>query len=188
MNSLLDVHIRRYNLDDASAVFEAARESVAELEPWMPWCHPEYSIAESRSWLEIHVPAFEQGAAFEFAIVSGDGRYLGGCGLNQIDKANNRSNLGYWVRSTATRRGVATAAVLLLRDWAFANTDLVRLEIVIAVGNIASHRVAEKAGAIREGTLRRRLVLHGTAHDATMFSFTRAAPLTSGHLRTAPGV
>jgi RimJ/RimL family protein N-acetyltransferase len=36
---------------------------------------------------------------------------------------------------------------------AFEATDLVRLEIVVAVGNVASHRVAEHAGAVREGTL-----------------------------------
>jgi ribosomal-protein-serine acetyltransferase len=79
----------------------------------------------------------------------------------------------------ATRHGVATAAVRALRDWAFERTDLIRLEIVIAVGNFASHRVAKKAGAVREGTLQRRLVLHGTVHDATMFSFTRAVSARS---------
>jgi RimJ/RimL family protein N-acetyltransferase len=155
----------------------------------MPWCHPEYSIMESRSWLDVQVPAFEAGTAFEFAIVSTRGHYLGGCGLNQIDKANNRANLGYWVRSTAARRGAATAAVRSIRKWAFENTNLVRLEIVVATGNAASHRVAEKAGAVREGVLRRRLLLHGVAHDATMFSFTREpANLSSGRFPAAtPG-
>jgi len=179
MDPHLDVLIRPYRLDDASAVFEAARESIAELGPWMPWCHPEYSIDESRSWLEAQVPAYQQGRAFEFAIVSSDGRYLGGCGINRIDKEHRRANLGYWVRSTATGRGVATAAVQLLRNWGFQNTDLLRLEIVIAVGNVASHRVAEKAGAMREGTLRSRLLLRGTPHDATIFSFIRAEHMVS---------
>src|SRR5207247_8079258 len=119
--------------------------------PWMPWCHPDYSIEESRYWLEAQVPAFQQGTSFEFAVVSADGRYLGGCGLNQIDRANSRANLGYWVRSSATGRGVATAAVERVRKWGFDQTTLVRLEVVIAIGNIASHRVAEKAGALREG-------------------------------------
>jgi RimJ/RimL family protein N-acetyltransferase len=172
-HSLADIHVRPYALADASDVWEAARESLAELQPWMPWCHPGYSIEESRSWLAAQVPAFHQGTSFEFAIVSADRRYLGGCGLNQIDQANNRANLGYWVRSSATGRGVATAAVQRVRDWGFEHTALVRLEVVIAVGNLASHRVAEKAGAVREGTLRSRLLLHGTPHDATMFSFIR---------------
>ena len=172
----MDVEIRRYSLDDAVAVAEAVRESVAELRPWMPWCHPEYSLEDSRSWLEAQALAFDSRTAFEFATVSAGGRYLGGCGLNHIDEINHRANLGYWVRSAASRRGVATSAVRALRDWAFDNTNLIRLEIVIAVGNMASHRVAEKVGAVREGTLRRRLLLHGTAHDATMFSLTRSVP------------
>jgi RimJ/RimL family protein N-acetyltransferase len=180
----MNVRIRPYTVDDASAILEAAQESLAELEPWMPWCHPGYSLEESRSWLELQVPAFRQGTAFEFAIVSTDGRYLGGCGLNQFDKANNRANLGYWVRSTATRQGVATAAVRLIRDWGFRSTDLVRLEVVVAIGNVASLRVAEKSGAIREGALRSRLLLHGTFHDAMMFSFTRAVTAGSNAVGT----
>ena len=169
--------IRPYRLEDAEAVVEAVLESLAQLQPWMPWCHPKYSVTDSRLWLEAQVPAFQAGTAFEFAIVSDDGKYVGGCGLNQIDKINRRANLGYWVRSAATGKGVATAAVGALRDWAFETTDLVRLEIVVAVGNAASHRVAEKAGAAREGTLIRRLVLHGALRDATMFSLTRDLPV-----------
>lgn len=181
----MDVRIRPYRLEDAEVVVDAVRESMLEMQPWMPWCHPGYSIEDSRAWLAVHVPAFEDGTAFEFAIVSARGRYLGGCGLNRLDMANGRANLGYWVRTSATRRGVATAAVCALRDWAFNSTDLIRLEIVVAVANAASHRVAEKAGATREGILRRRLVLHGSATDATMFSLTREMPETRDHSRAA---
>lgn len=170
------VGIRRYAVDDAATVFEAVRESLAELGRWMPWAHADYAADESRAWLTTQVPAFDRGDAYEFAIVSEDGRYLGGCGLNQIDPVNRRANLGYWVRATAARRGVATAAVRALRDWGFTHTNLIRLEIVVAVGNVASQRVAEKSGAVREGTLHRRLILHGEAHDASVFSFTRPVP------------
>ena len=45
--------------------------------------------------------------------------------------------------------------------------------VVFAVSNLPSQRVAEKAGAVREGVLRRRLLLHGVSHDAVMFSLTR---------------
>ena len=169
----MTVAIRPYRTDDAPVVFAAVQESFAELQPWMPWCHPGYAIYETRSWLELQVAAFRARTAFEFAFTAADGSYLGGGGLNQLDPPNRRANLGYWVRTAAVRRGVATAAVHQLRDWAFAQTDLIRLEIVIAVGNTASQRVAEKSGAIREGVLHRRLVLHGVAHDAAMFSFTR---------------
>jgi RimJ/RimL family protein N-acetyltransferase len=169
----LPIRIRPYRFDDARSAWEAVSESLTELVPWMPWCHPRYSIDESRAWLKIQVPAFQRGDQFEFAITSGDGRYLGGVGLNQIEKPNRRANLGYWVRSSASGQGVATAAVHLIREWAFHHTDLVRLEVLVAVENAPSHRVAEKSGAVREGVLRSRLLLHGAAHDAVMYSFVR---------------
>jgi ribosomal-protein-serine acetyltransferase len=160
-------------MSDAPFIWEAARESLAELQPWMPWSHPAYAIEETRSWLALQVQAFQQRTTFEFAITADDGRLLGGCGLNQIDALNQRANLGYWVRSSATGRGVATDAVRLTREWGFAHTNLVRLEVLIAVGNSASRRVAEKSGAVYEGTLRSRLVVHGTRHDAAMYAFIR---------------
>ena len=59
--------------------------------PWMPWYHAGYHIRETRSWLEMQVAAFRVGTAYEFAIVSDMGRYLGGCGLSQIDALNRRA-------------------------------------------------------------------------------------------------
>ena len=149
-------------------------ESVSEVRPFMPWCRPDLTVDDARSWIGAQVAAFEARTAFEFVIVAPDGRFLGGCGLNQIDDANRRANLGYWVRSSATRRGVAPAAIRLLVPWAFTKTDLVRLEVVVSVENAASLRTAEKSGATREGVLRARLVLHGRLHDAVVLSFVRA--------------
>ena len=160
-------------MNDAPFVWEAVRESLAELQPWMPWSHPAYSLEESKSWLTTQVQAFQQRSNFEFAITSATGEYLGGCGLNQIDPLNQRANLGYWVRSSAAGHGVATAAVRLVRDWGFAQTDLVRLEVLVAVNNLTSRRVAEKSGALYEGTLRSRLLVHGTRHDAALYAFVR---------------
>lgn len=168
----MTVSIRPYSVDDAVLVWQAAMESVAELEPWMSWCHPDYAIEESHAWLAEQMDAFQRRTAFEFAIRDGE-QYVGGCGLNQLDELNRRANLGYWVRTSASRRGIATRAVELVRDWAFRETGLERLEIVVAVENLASQRVAEKAGATREGVLRRRLRLHGVLHAAVMFSLTR---------------
>lgn len=171
---MTDIRIRPYRIEDATSVWQAVRDSMAALQPWAPWCHPAYSIDESRTWLRTQVTAFEQRTAFQFAITTDAGDFLGGCGLDQLDALNQRANLGYWVRSSAAGRGVATAAVRLLRDWGFAHTDLARLEVLIAVENAASLRVAEKAGAHFEGRLRDRLVVHGTRHDAAMYSFTRS--------------
>ena len=167
------VRIRPYAVADAQAVWDAAIESGAELLPWMPWFHPGYHLRESRSWLEMQVAAFRMGTSYEFAIESDDGRYLGGCGINQSDPLNRRANLGYWVRTSEARRGVATAAAQLAIAWTFKHTDLVRIEIVAAVENVASQRVAERVGAQREGVLRSRLFVRGQFQDAVVYSIIK---------------
>jgi len=173
MKSSPTLTIRPYWHEDAEDLFAAVIESREDLAPWMPWCHPEYSIAESKEWLRLQVENFRQGEEYDFAIVSSEDCFLGGCGLNFIDVPNRRANLGYWVRTSEKGRGVATSAVRQLVEWAFERTELCRLEVVVAAGNLASLRVAERAGATREGLLRARIVLHGEAHDAVMYSFVR---------------
>ncbi len=124
-------------------------------------------------WIRGREEARSRGSEFDFLICDSTGSILGVCGLNQINDVHHFANLGYWVRSASTGRGVAVEAVRLLRRWTFENTDLERLEIVVARGNWRSERVAEKAGAVREGALRSRLNVRGVYFDATMFSIVR---------------
>lgn len=167
--------VRPYEPGDALRLCEAARESSADVFPWLEWCHAEYSVDEAVAWVGSRAALFAEGSEYAFAIVGGDGRYLGGCGVNQINRAHRFGNLGYWVRSSATGRGVAREAVRQVADFAFRETGLARLEIVCALANLRSQRVAERAGALREGVLRGRLVLHGRSVDAVMFSLVRGA-------------
>lgn len=172
------VLIRPYEATDIPLLFEAGRESRSTIGPWLPWCHENYSEGEARAFVEAQIAAFASGAEYTFAITSPGGRFLGCCGLNLIDRTNRRANLGYWVRASEVSRGVATSAVRLLGAWAFENTPLERLEIVASTENLGSQRVAEKAGAVREGIARSRLHLHGRAHDAIVYSILRTDPRT----------
>ena len=165
------VLLRPYMSGDIEHLYQAVRESIAEMSPWMPWCHADYSIEESRVWVESRAEAWEQGTQYDFVITDArDGSFLGGCGLNHIDQANLIANLGYWVKTSRTKRGVASAAARLLAQFGFSKLKLNRIEIMAAIGNKASQRVAEKAGARREGILRNRIVVRERVYDAVMFS------------------
>jgi RimJ/RimL family protein N-acetyltransferase len=174
VNGKSSIRIRRYVSHDVPRLYEAARESITEVYPWLPWCHAEYSVADAQCWVDSRDEAWAGGEAYEFVIENESAQFLGGCGLNQISGPHRAANLGYWVRSSAAGRGVATQAVRLLEDWAFRETQLDRLEIVASVRNEASIRVAEKCGAVREGIARERLLLHEKRHDAVVFSLLRS--------------
>ena len=165
------VLLEPYRIGDVEHLYQAARESIAELSVWMPWCHADYSIKESRAWVESQAEVWEKGTQYDFVITDAkDGSFLGGCGLNHIDYKNRIANLGYWVRTSRTKRGVASAAVRLLAQFGFGKLKLNRIEITAAVGNKASQRVAEKVGATREGILRNRIVVRERVYDVVMFS------------------
>ena len=165
--------IRTYRAEDAGTLYEAARESIAEVSVWLPWCHENYSIEESREFVSSRAQAAQGDEWYSFAIFEGDsGRFLGGVGLNFFNRVHQMANLGYWVLTSAVGRGVATSATRLVARFGFEHLGLHRIEIVAAAGNIASQRVAEKAGAVREGVLRKRLLINGDSQDAVLFSLT----------------
>ncbi len=164
------VLLRPCRLSDADAMYEAARESIAELSVWMTGWLSEYSFEECRTWLESQPEKWEQ-EVYSFVIIGPrDNHLLGGCGLRITDKSFRVADLSYWIRTGQTKRGLATTSALLLARFGFNELNLNRIEIVIAVDNKPSQRVAEKTGAIKEGVLRNRLVVNGKTVDAVMFS------------------
>lgn len=173
--------LRPPGADDAEPFWEAVTESVPELSPWMAWCHEGYSREEARAWMETCAVAWDRAEAFDLLVTDrATGALLGACALNHLDHGNRRANLGYWVRTSACGRGVATEAAALAVHYGLGELGLGRIEIVAAVANKASQRVAEKLGAIREGVVRNRFCFHGTYVDGVLFSLVPADLGASG--------
>lgn len=169
------IRLRPLTPDDGGAVYAAIDASRSEISRWMSWCHPNYSRVDSDQYLALQPAAWERGEEFALAIEdAATGELIGGTGINFIDWPNRRANLGYWIRTDRTGAGIAAEAVRLLAPAALADLELERIEIVAAIANVASQRVAEKAGARREAILRARLRTATGQHDAVIFSFTRA--------------
>ena len=142
------IRLRAFRREDAQSVYEAVVESQAELIPWLPWCHADYVIEETRQFLGMRAAAFERDQEYAFAIVDQQTeRLLGATGINQLDLVNQRGNLGYWLRTSATGQGIATRATRLVARFGLHTLGLERIEIVADVRNRASQCVAERAGA-----------------------------------------
>jgi RimJ/RimL family protein N-acetyltransferase len=155
-------------------MWSAVRESVNELCEWMVWCKPDYSFEDSAAFVSRCAAEWNENKSYSFVIFDReDDSFLGSIGLNGINHTHKLANVGYWVRTEKTRRGVASAALGLIARFAFNHTELHRMEIVVPVRNYASLRAAEKAGATREGLLRSRVMLDGTPGDAVMYSIVK---------------
>jgi ribosomal-protein-serine acetyltransferase len=165
------ITLRPLRAEDAFPMYEAIRESLEELKPWMSWAHDNYQYKEAQNWTTVASARWSDGSYFGFAITDAlQDTFLGGCSLGYIHPVFHFCNLGYWIRTSRRGNDLAGRATRLAARFAFERLRLVRVEIVIATGNESSQKVAEKAGAHREGILHNRLVIGNDVQDAVMYS------------------
>jgi RimJ/RimL family protein N-acetyltransferase len=124
-----------------------------------------------REWLAFYDEGREAGTREAFAVVdAADGSFLGLALAFGIDRDGRQLELGYVVVPQARGRGVATEALRLLTEWAFAELDALRIELWISADNDGSKRVAERAGYRYEGTLRSYHFKQGMRMDFEIWS------------------
>jgi RimJ/RimL family protein N-acetyltransferase len=148
--------------DDVPAIVAACQDP--EISRWTSVPSP-YTEADARAWLE----STEEEA---FGVFDALGReLLGSIGMRFPDAATGE--VGYWVKREARGRGVATRAVVLLVRWGFSERGLARVLLRAELSNVASQRVAERAGFRREGVQRGALELNGERRDVVVFALGR---------------
>ena len=77
---------------------------------------------------------------------------------------------GCCIVPSARGRGIATEAIVLVTDWAFAGLGLGRVQVFVAPENIAALRLAASAGFEREGVLRSYWEIGGKRVDAVILA------------------
>ena len=166
--------LRPFRAGDTAMLHEAIMESFDELSRWMRWCGEGYSIEDTSGFIKARDDAWANDVEYSFAVFDRlTGIFQASVGLNFVNRSYQMANLGYWVRTSATGLGVASRATRLVARFGFEQLKLQRVEIVAAVDNLASQGVAKKAGAVREGVLRKRLVTKDGPRDAVLFSLVK---------------
>jgi len=107
-----------------------------------------FSREQMERWLRRNLDHQNQfGYGLSSVILKIDGTLIGDCGLEQMEAGGQSiTELGYDFRSDNWNQGFATEAAIAVRDYAFDVLQLPELISLIRVGNVASKRVAEKAG------------------------------------------
>jgi len=163
--------VRRFEPADAPSLFAAVQASLVELVYWMPWCKENYALEDAQNWIRYTEEAWSNRSDFPLGIFEAStGSVVGGTGINQINKAYRIGNIGYWVSTPHTGRGVARFAAKQAATLGFKELGLTRLEIIVLSHNLTSQTVAESIGAARECQARNRLYFHGKPHDAVVYS------------------
>jgi RimJ/RimL family protein N-acetyltransferase len=165
------VVLRPLTMADSAAMYASVRESIAELCQWLPWAHPEYALADATGFIQMSRRWWDEQSQFTFGIFDAvSGAHAGIIGVNHLNMQHRYANVGYWVRTSHTRRGFCSRSVRLVARFAFDTLGLTRIEIAADPENGASRGVAEKAGATFETIARNRIVMRGEALPAALYS------------------
>jgi len=168
--------LRPFRRRDVGAIHKAVSQSLTELQPWLPWASPDYSRSVSQHFVRDSMGAWDDGRAFDFGIRRPEepNRHVGNVSVWFTSRANQVGEIGYWVRTGETGKGVCTEVTARILQIAFEELRLHRVTLRIALGNRGSERVAEKLGFLQEGTLREDVKVGGRWLDHTLWGLLDA--------------
>ena len=158
--------VRAWTETDAGSLVEQANNlNVAKnLRDRFP--HP-YTKDNAREFLKFAASRQDQSNL----AIDVDGAAVGAIGyVPGSDVERFSAEIGYWLGEGYWGRGIATEAVMLVTDHAFAQLNLLRLFALPFAENAASARVLEKAGYVLEGRLRASSVKYGVPRDQLLYA------------------
>ncbi len=165
------LRLRPFDDTDANALF-ALHSNASVLRYWdaPPWSER----GRAERFITACRQMAEEGPGTRLAVDrTSDGAFIGWCTLARWNPGHRRSSMGYCFDDAAWGRGYATEASRALLQWAFDTLDLNRVQAETDTRNVASARVLEKLGFVREGTLREDCVVSGEVSDSWVYGLLR---------------
>jgi RimJ/RimL family protein N-acetyltransferase len=165
------IKLSKYSEADVDLIYDAIKYSYTEIAPWASWLTPSYSQKDAEKFVDIQIANWDSKEEFCFTNKDKENHFLGVINIHIFDQNNDVASIGYWMNTKFTNKGICTQALKLLVKSAFKYLNLNRIEVIVALSNIASQKVAEKAGAKFESIQKNRVSPNGLPQDAKMYVF-----------------
>jgi RimJ/RimL family protein N-acetyltransferase len=133
-------HLSPQDLDDLASI-------LTDPETMQYYARP-FTRDESRQWIDQNLQRYANDGFGLWAVVSKEtGEFLGDCGpVRRLVDGRNEVEIGWQVKRSRWRQGIASEAGAACRDYAFGPLGLERVISLIRPENIPSRGVAEKIG------------------------------------------
>jgi RimJ/RimL family protein N-acetyltransferase len=150
-----DLVLRPTRMGDAEAITAAIQASLPALREFMPWAHKPQTALSQLERLRIVETEYFSGRELVLGLFAQDQSFRCMVGLHPRVPLNPRGlEVGYWAPTPVTGKGWTTLGVKLVLCYAFDRLGCDRLQVLHDEANVASRRVIEKCGFVREATLR----------------------------------
>jgi RimJ/RimL family protein N-acetyltransferase len=162
--------LRELRDDDAAAIASGAGDPrVARFLVQVPSPYP---VSLARRWIVHRREWWTLGRGVTYAIAGDRDELLGTVSLRRFSR-DRRAELGYWIGAAMWGRGLATEACRGAVAFGFEQLELARIYAHVIAGNVASMRVLEKIGMVREGVKRQHVRKGHHLHDLVLYGLLR---------------
>ena len=142
--------LERMNISHAEVIFTAIDQNRKFLRKWLPFVDFTFKVADTEKFIKS---ILEKPIAIrdEVYVIWYKHEFAGLIGFKDMDRINDKIEIGYWLIEKITGRGIATAATRKMVNLAFRNMDMNRVQIRCGVGNIKSSAIPRRLGFVYEG-------------------------------------
>ena len=136
--------LRQLDVTQADKLFELIEQDREYLKKWLPWPDFTHSAEDSKTYIESVIQKRKNGEEYGFGVEL-DGNLVGHIGLMHL-KDDKEPEIGYWVASNTTGKGITTKATIALTQFGLDKLKLKKIIIRAHTDNFGSNKVAEKSG------------------------------------------
>ncbi|TAA72390.1 GNAT family N-acetyltransferase [Planococcus salinarum] len=160
--------LRKLEGTDAEDMFEYASEPTVSR--FMPW-QAHQTTDDTREFIGFIRKGYVNENQLTWAIeLKSEKKMIGTIDFVTWLQKRQRAEIGYTLSHQYWGQGLMLEAAEALIDFGFKEMNLIKVEAPIMLDNKQSQRVAEKLGMIREGVLRKHMIIKGEFVDLAMYA------------------
>lgn len=160
--------LRPAEIDDAESYYGLVAANFDRLSEWLHVPRPAGTVEERRKLMAADLDGGK--GRSRWWLVEVDGELAGTIAFHNLSYRDGWTLVGYWLAEGFTGRGIMSASLKIIIDWAFSALKLARVEIHSAVTNRASCAIPERLGIRREAIRRRTEIINGTSLDMASYA------------------
>ncbi len=147
INDKLRMELVKVNM--APVIFNAIDRDRDYLKQWLPFVEYTADVEDTRKFLQA--VSNENNQRDTVYSIWYKEEFAGLIGLKDTDWENRKTEIGYWLAEKMQRKGIVTACVKQLIEYAFARLKMFRIQIKVAEGNHKSEAIPKKLNFTYEG-------------------------------------
>lgn len=164
--------LEKLNLTHAESIFQAIDQNRAFLRKWLPFVDYTKKISDTERFVKSIISKVSSNRD-EVYVIWHKHEFAGLIGFKDIDRVNEKIEIGYWLVQKMTGKGIATEATRKMVNLAFRNMEMNRVVIKCGVGNEKSSAIPKRLGFSFEG-IERNGERHGQSFiDLEIYSLLR---------------